>query len=181
MSSDLGTVYALLDPGDGLARWVGALQQAPEQLGGAELAEDAPRAVWAWIAALAEAGQEPRVQALEAVAPDLLAERCWFWTRFLRSQGLPLLNEAPALVEGQWYQLPNGAWAKCYVVEPPALWAYGTSEGAFQIEHAIFPRENGDLGLTGTVTWERWTLADLRPATPDEAEALEHRAAGLRR
>lgn len=85
------------------------------------------------------------------------------------------------LKENQWYQLPSGRWVQAVAVGSaagPILSAYGSSEGRYMREFDIYVA--GDiLGVTGLCTWETWTLADLREATPDEAEAQTHRALGL--
>lgn len=94
-----------------------------------------------------------------------------------------------ALKEGQWYALPSGRWIRAtqevrsiqlqIAVEPLPLWTlhtYGNSDGSWKVEMLIDVRDAGTLGVTGLLTWEHWTVADLREASPDEAEALTHRA-----
>lgn len=43
----------------------------------------------------------------------------------------------------------------------------------------IYVQPSGLLEATGLCTWDTWTCADLREATPDEAETQTLRAAGF--
>lgn len=91
---------------------------------------------------------------------------------------------------GQWYQLPAGQWVRAIsVADPPGqtwlgpiLQRYGvdvaSSDGYKPIED-IYIYPDGTLSVTGSMTWETWTLADLREATPDEAEERTRRIVGL--
>lgn len=91
-----------------------------------------------------------------------------------------------ALKEDQWYQLPSGQWCKAVFVDDPrgpTLMGYGLdlagSDGyKVIIVLGVYPDDTLS-GVTGNITWDTWTLADLREATPDEAERQTHRAAGL--
>jgi hypothetical protein len=97
------------------------------------------------------------------------------------------------LKEGQWYALPSGRWARATqrvtalqhqtAVGPLPSWSlhvYGSSDGRWAVEYQVSIDDNGVLGVTGLLTWESWTVEQLREATPDEAEMLTHRATGTR-
>ena len=97
------------------------------------------------------------------------------------------------LKEGQWYALPSGRWARATqavtalqqqtAVDPLPTWSlhlYGSSDGRWAVEYQVSIGDDGVLGVTGLLTWERWTVEQLREATPDEAEMLTHRTTGIR-
>jgi hypothetical protein len=90
------------------------------------------------------------------------------------------------LKDDQWYQLPSGQWVKAILVDDPIgpiLQAYGAdlaSSTGYTNTFDIYVEGDGQtLGVTGLCTWDTWTLADLREATPDEAEAQTYRALHL--
>lgn len=86
------------------------------------------------------------------------------------------------LQENQWYHLPSGQWVKAMGVHDPRgpiLQAYGVdaaSSTSYTNIFDLYMEDDGHtLGVTGLCTWATWTLADLREATPDEAEAQTYR------
>lgn len=90
------------------------------------------------------------------------------------------------LKENQWYQLPSGQWVRAVWVDDPVgpiLQAYGTDlasrTGYINTFDIYVERDGHTLGVTGLCTWDTWTLADLREATPDEAEAQTYRCLQL--
>jgi hypothetical protein len=89
------------------------------------------------------------------------------------------------LTEDQWYQLPSGQWCRAICVNDekgPILMVYGVdlaSHDGYKNTFDLYVAPDGDLGATGLVTWETWTIEMLREATPDEAEAQTHRCLGI--
>lgn len=90
------------------------------------------------------------------------------------------------LKEHQWYQLPSGQWGKAILVDDPLgpiVQVYGTdlaSSAGYTTTFDIYVEHDGTtLDVTGLCTWDTWTLADLREATPDEAEAQTYRVLHL--
>ncbi len=67
-------------------------------------------------------------------------------------------------------------------VGPLPIWSlhvYGSSDGRWTVEYQVSIGDDGVLGVTGLLTWDTWTVEQLREATPDEAEMLTHRTTGI--
>lgn len=85
--------------------------------------------------------------------------------------------------EGQWYQLPNEAWAQAIWVNEsfgPIFMVFGHEpmEG-YKHLYDLCINTDGTLSATGLCTWDTWRPGDLREATPDEAETQTLRALGI--
>lgn len=71
-----------------------------------------------------------------------------------------------------------------YVHDPvgPILMVYGidiAGSDGYRNTFDIYVDAEGKLEATGLCTWDTWTLAGLREATPDEAETQTLRALNI--
>lgn len=81
-----------------------------------------------------------------------------------------------------YQQLPSSSWCRANAVTHPLrqiLAVYRSDLTASDTYCTFFytpiSKDGYTLGATGLCTSETWTLADLREATPDEAEAQHYR------
>lgn len=87
------------------------------------------------------------------------------------------------LKQGQYYQLPDGTWSEA-MLRSDGYWVLlllgdrshiPGDDAGYNVRDALVVQHNGVLEATRRVTWEYWTVRDMREATPDEAETQHYR------